>query len=34
MGEAGRRRVASGFTQTVMAEKHLALYERIRADRK
>jgi rhamnosyl/mannosyltransferase len=34
MGEAGRERVASKFTQTAMAEKHLALYERIRADRK
>ncbi len=30
MGEAGRKRVASRFTQTAMAEKHIELYERIR----
>jgi glycosyltransferase involved in cell wall biosynthesis len=33
MGEAGRKRVASRFTQTAMAEKHIDLYERIRAGR-
>jgi rhamnosyl/mannosyltransferase len=33
MGEAGRKRVAERFTQTAMAEKHIALYERIRAER-
>jgi rhamnosyl/mannosyltransferase len=33
MGEAGRKRVAAKFTQAVMAEKHIALYERIRARR-
>jgi rhamnosyl/mannosyltransferase len=33
MGEAGRRRVAERFTQSAMAEKHVALYERIRAER-
>jgi glycosyltransferase involved in cell wall biosynthesis len=33
MGEAGRKRVAGRFTQTAMAEKHIQLYERIRADR-
>jgi glycosyltransferase involved in cell wall biosynthesis len=34
LGEAGRKRVASRFTQTAMAEKHIALYERIRAERR
>jgi rhamnosyl/mannosyltransferase len=34
LGEAGRQRVASRFTQAAMAEKHIALYERIRAARK
>jgi glycosyltransferase involved in cell wall biosynthesis len=34
MGEAGRKRVAERFTQTAMAEKHISLYERIRAERK
>jgi len=34
MGEAGRKRVAGRFTQAAMAEKHIALYERIRAKRK
>jgi glycosyltransferase involved in cell wall biosynthesis len=34
MGEAGRKRVQSRFTQEAMAEKHIALYERIRARRK
>jgi glycosyltransferase involved in cell wall biosynthesis len=34
MGEAGRKRVASRFTQAAMAEKHIELYERIRADRR
>ena len=33
MGEAGRKRVAERFTQSVMAEKHIALYERILAER-
>jgi glycosyltransferase involved in cell wall biosynthesis len=33
MGEAGRTRVQSRFTQAAMAEKHIALYERIRARR-
>jgi glycosyltransferase involved in cell wall biosynthesis len=31
MGEAGRRRVAERFTQTAMAERHIDLYQRIRA---
>jgi hypothetical protein len=34
MGEEGRKRVAAKFTQAAMAEKHIALYERIRAQRK
>jgi glycosyltransferase involved in cell wall biosynthesis len=34
MGEEGRKRVAGKFTQAAMAEKHIALYERIRARRK
>ena len=34
MGEAGRKRVANQFTQTAMAEKHIALYERLRAGRR
>ncbi|HEU4474916.1 MAG TPA: glycosyltransferase [Gemmatimonadales bacterium] len=34
MGEAGRKRVAERFTQTAMAEKHISLYERIRAERR
>ena len=34
MGEAGRKRVAGKFTQAAMAEKHIALYERIRTKRK
>ncbi len=33
MGEAGRKRVVERFTQTAMAEKHIELYERIRAGR-
>jgi rhamnosyl/mannosyltransferase len=33
MGEAGRERVLEHFTQAAMAEKHIALYERIRAER-
>jgi glycosyltransferase involved in cell wall biosynthesis len=33
MGEAGRKRVAGRFTRSAMAEKHIALYERIRAAR-
>jgi hypothetical protein len=33
MGEAGRKRVQSKFTQAAMAEKHIALYERIRGRR-
>jgi rhamnosyl/mannosyltransferase len=33
MGEAGRKRVAEHFTQAAMAEKHIGLYERIRAQR-
>jgi glycosyltransferase involved in cell wall biosynthesis len=33
MGEAGRQRVLERFTQAAMAEKHIELYERIRADR-
>lgn len=32
LGEAGRQRVKEQFTQTVMAERHLELYERVRAD--
>jgi rhamnosyl/mannosyltransferase len=31
MGEAGRKRVAEHFTQQAMAERHIELYERIRA---
>jgi rhamnosyl/mannosyltransferase len=31
MGEAGRKRVAERFTQQAMAERHIELYERIRA---
>jgi rhamnosyl/mannosyltransferase len=31
MGEAGRKRVTERFTQTAMAERHIELYERIRA---
>jgi rhamnosyl/mannosyltransferase len=33
MGEAGRKRVAEQFTQSAMAERHIALYERILAER-
>jgi rhamnosyl/mannosyltransferase len=33
MGEAGRQRVLGKFTQAAMAEQHIALYERIRAER-
>jgi glycosyltransferase involved in cell wall biosynthesis len=33
MGEAGRRRVQERFTQTVMAERHIELYQRIRASK-
>ncbi len=33
MGEAGRQRVLERFTQSAMAEKHVELYERIRAER-
>jgi hypothetical protein len=29
MGEAGRKRVAERFTQSAMAEKHIALYQRV-----
>src|SRR5689334_6326264 len=31
MGEAGRKRVAERFTQSAMAEKHIALYQRVLA---
>ena len=31
MGQAGRRRVEERFTQTMMAAKHIELYEKIRA---
>ena len=31
MGEAGRRRVNERFTQSVMAERHIELYQRLRA---
>jgi glycosyltransferase involved in cell wall biosynthesis len=31
MGEAGRKRVAEQFTQATMAQRHIELYERIRA---
>jgi glycosyltransferase involved in cell wall biosynthesis len=34
MGEAGRKRVHERFTQTAMAERHIELYERIRAGRR
>jgi len=34
MGEAGRKRVAEQFTQALMAERHMQLYERIRGGRK
>ena len=33
MGEAGRRRVQERFTQTAMAERHIELYQRIRASK-
>ena len=33
LGEAGRRRVSEQFTQSVMAERHIELYERIRTPR-
>jgi glycosyltransferase involved in cell wall biosynthesis len=33
MGEAGRKRVTERFTQSVMAERHIQLYERIRTGR-
>jgi glycosyltransferase involved in cell wall biosynthesis len=33
MGDAGRKRVVERFTQSAMAEKHIALYERILAER-
>jgi rhamnosyl/mannosyltransferase len=33
MGDAGRKRVAEHFTQAAMAEKHIELYERIRAQK-
>jgi glycosyltransferase involved in cell wall biosynthesis len=33
MGDAGRQRVLERFTQAAMAEKHIELYERIRAER-
>jgi glycosyltransferase involved in cell wall biosynthesis len=33
LGNAGRERVGQHFTQSSMAERHLALYERIRAGR-
>jgi rhamnosyl/mannosyltransferase len=33
MGEAGRRRVQERFTQTAMAERHIGLYQRIRASK-
>jgi glycosyltransferase involved in cell wall biosynthesis len=29
LGQAGQRRVAEHFTQSAMAERHVALYERI-----
>jgi hypothetical protein len=31
MGEAGRRRVNERFTQSMMASRHIELYEKIRA---
>ncbi len=31
MGEAGRRRVEKHFTRELMAERHIALYERVLA---
>jgi hypothetical protein len=31
MGEAGRKRVGERFTQSAMAEKHIALYQRVLA---
>jgi glycosyltransferase involved in cell wall biosynthesis len=31
MGEAGRARVVERFTQAAMAERHIELYQRIRA---
>jgi glycosyltransferase involved in cell wall biosynthesis len=34
MGEAGRKRVHERFTQAAMAERHIELYERIRAGRR
>jgi glycosyltransferase involved in cell wall biosynthesis len=34
MGEAGRKRVHEQFTQAAMAERHIELYERIRAGRR
>jgi glycosyltransferase involved in cell wall biosynthesis len=33
LGEAGRKRVLEKFTQTLMAEKHIELYEKIRGNR-
>ncbi|MBA3346413.1 MAG: glycosyl transferase family 1, partial [Gemmatimonadales bacterium] len=33
MGEAGRKRVAEQFTRSVMAERHIGLYTRVRAAR-
>jgi hypothetical protein len=29
LGQAGQRRVAEQFTQAAMAERHIALYQRI-----
>ena len=31
MGEAGRARVRAQFTRTLMAERHIALYQRVLA---
>ena len=33
MGEAGRKRVREQFTRTLMAERHIALYQRVLAGR-
>jgi len=33
MGEAGRKRVAEQFTRSLMAERHIGLYTRVRAER-
>ena len=33
MGQAGRKRVAERFTQSAMAEQHIALYQRVLSSR-